>query len=183
MDEFRDAELMEMVKAGDYAAFDELYNRYAEPIRRFLFQMTWDADIAEDLLQDTFLSLYRARCRYQPTGKFSTFIFQIAKNHCLSAHRKTTSESRVEVNPFENIRSNPRIEPEVHLIEGYMQFRIRRAIARLSENQRTVFVLSHFEDMKYAEIAELLNIPVGTVKSRMHAAVTALKSQLQEDYP
>lgn len=192
MEESADDELMELVKVGNYAAFDELYNRYSKPLRRFLFQMTWDQDTAEDYLQETFLRLYRARDRYEPTGKFSTFIFQIAKNYCYSQCRKSKTRSeqvslaQQDCNgrkPFENIQANERIEPEVHLIEEYRMFRIRRAIASLSETQQTVFVLSHFEDMKYCEIAELLEIPVGTVKSRMHAAVNTLKTLLQEEYP
>lgn len=192
MEEQTDAELMELVKLGNNSAFDELYNRYSDRLRRFLFRMTWDQDTSEDYLQETFLRLYRTRERYQPTGKFSTFIFQIAKNYFLSQRRISKNHSE-EVSifqqngngqkPFENIRANERIEPEVHLIEGYRSFRIRQAIASLPETQHMVFVLSHFEDMKYAEIAELLEIPVGTVKSRMHAAVNALKTMLQEEFP
>jgi RNA polymerase sigma-70 factor, ECF subfamily len=191
MEELADAELMELVKVENYSAFDELYNRYSKPIRRFLFQMIWDQDTAEDYLQETFLRLYRARDRYEPTGKFSTFIFQIAKNYYLSQRRRSKGCSE-EVSlaqqdhngckPFENIHANERIEPEVHLIEEYRRFRIRQAIASLSDIQRMVFVLSHFEDMKYAEIAELLEIPIGTVKSRMHSAVNALRTFLQEEY-
>jgi RNA polymerase sigma-70 factor, ECF subfamily len=190
MEELADTELMELVKVGNYSAFDELYNRYSEPIRRFLFQMIWDQDTAEDYLQETFLRLYRARDRYEPTGKFSTFIFQIAKNYYLSQRRRLKACSE-EVSlaqqdhdgrkPFENIHANERIEPEVHLIEEYRLFRIRQAIASLSDIQQMVFVLSHFEDMKYSEIAELLEIPIGTVKSRMHSAVNALKTFLQEE--
>ncbi|MEN6357592.1 MAG: RNA polymerase sigma factor [Armatimonadota bacterium] len=190
MEVLTDAELMELVKTGDYCAFDELYNRYSEPIRRFLFQLTWDQDTAEDYLQETFLRLYRARDRYEPTGKFSTFIFQIAKNYYLSQRRKANSRSE-EISlahqnslgrkPFENIRANERIEPEVHLMEEYRRFRMRRAITMLPEGQKMVFTLSHFEGLKYVEIAELLEIPVGTVKSRMHAAVNTLKILLREE--
>jgi RNA polymerase sigma-70 factor (ECF subfamily) len=183
---------MELVKVGDYLAFDELYNRYSEPIRRFLFQLTWDQDTAEDYLQETFLRLYRTRDRYEPTGKFSTFIFQIAKNYYLSQRRKANNRSE-EISlahqdslgrkPFENIRANERIEPEVHLMEEYRKFRMRRAISMLPEGQKIVFTLSHFEGLKYIDIAELLEIPLGTVKSRMHTAVNALKILLQEEYP
>ena len=177
---------MELVKLGDYSAFDELYSRYSEPIRRFLFQMTWDNDLAEDFLQETFLRLYRTRHRYEPTGKFSTFLLQIAKNYYLTQRRTTRLHGEIvslvdSPAGFENIRANARIEPEVRLIEDYMQLRIRRAIAALTAAERMVFVLAHFEDRKYAEIAELLAIPVGTVKSRMHAAVNRLRNILRED--
>jgi len=188
MDQLSDAELMELVKGGDYGAFDELYNRYAPGLRRFLFSLTWDQDTAEDYLQETFLRLYRARNRYQLTGKFKTFIFRIAKNYYITRlrHDRNKNESGQQIysfnsDPFENIHANARIEPEVHLMEDYRRFRLRQAISALPEGQKLVFVLSHFEDMNYSEIAELLRIPVGTVKSRMHSAVNNLRTLLKEE--
>lgn len=192
MQQMSDAELMMLVKEGDYAAFDELYERYRTPVQRFLFSLTWDQDKAEDYLQEVFLRLYRARDRYEPSGKFSTYIFQIAKNYYLAQARKAGSrckelslsqEDRNGFRPFENLRVNARIEPEVHLLEEYRRLGIRRAISSLPEHQKLVFVMSHFEDMKYAEIAEVLGIAVGTVKSRMFAAVNTLRTLLKEDQP
>ncbi len=188
MDQLSDTELMGLVKDGDYAAFDELYNRYAPGLRRFLFSLTWDQDTAEDYLQETFLRLYRARNRYQPTGKFKTFVFRIAKNYYITKlrHDRNRNESEQQIysfdsDPFENIHANARIEPEVHLMEDYRRFRLRQAISTLPDGQKLVFVLSHFEDMNYSEIAELLRIPVGTVKSRMHSAVNNLRTLLKEE--
>jgi len=184
-----DTELMELVKDSDYAAFDELYGRYRAPIKRFLFSLTWDEDVAEDYLQEVFLRLFRARDRYQPTGKFSSYLYRIAKNYYLAQVRghKTGPEevsiAHQEPNgfrPFENLTANPKVEPEFHLIDGYRQWQIRRAIDSLPDGQKLVFVLSHFENLKYAEIAEALGIPVGTVKSRMFAAVNTLRSLLKE---
>lgn len=189
MQQLSDADLMMLVREGDYVAFDELYDRYRAPILRFLFSLTWDQDLAEDALQEVFLRLYRARDRYEPSGKFSTYIFQIAKNYYLAQARKAKAHSEVSLahedcsgfKPFENLRVNQRIEPEVHLLEEYRKHSIRRAIAALPERQKLVFVMSHLEDMKYAEIAEVLGIAVGTVKSRMFAAVNALRTMLKEE--
>lgn len=190
MQQLSDADLMMLVRDGDYAAFDELYDRYQGPIKRFLFTLTWDQDLAEDYLQEVFLRLYRARDRYEPSGKFSTYIFQIAKNYYLAQRRKARArcsdlslahEDRNGFRPFESLRVNARIEPEVHLLEAYRKHSIRRAISALPEHQKLVFVMSHFEDMKYTEIAEVLGIAVGTVKSRMFAAVNALRAMLRED--
>ena len=190
MQQLSDADLMMLVKDADYAAFDELYYRYRAPILRFLFSLTWDADLAEDYLQEVFLRLWRARDRYQPTGRFSTYLFQIAKNYYLAQARKARArseelslalEDRNGFRPFENLRVNERIEPEVHLLEEYRKLGIRRAIASLPENQKLVFVMSHLEDMRYAEIAEVLGIAVGTVKSRMFAAVSTLRTLLKEE--
>lgn len=187
MQSLTDAELMELVKQGDFSAFDELYTRYNNSIRRFLYSLTWDEDTAEDYLQEVFYRLYRARSRYQPTGKFSTYLFQIAKNFYLAQCRKQrkaqpevsfSQEDRNGFRPFENIRANARVEPEVHLMEEYQRFQLRRAINTLPDHQRLVFVMSHFEEMKYTEIAEVLDIPVGTVKSRMSKATNRLKALL-----
>ena len=189
MQQLSDAELMELVKTGDFAAFDELYSRYAQAIRRFLFSLTWDQDLAEDYLQEVFLRLYKARNRYQPTGKFSTYIFQIAKNYYTTQRRKQgrhnevrlTEEDHDGFRPWESIPINKRVEPEVHLLEEYQRFRIRRAIQALPERQKLVFVMSHLEDMKYERIAEVLRIPLGTVKSRLFNAVRSLRTLLEEE--
>lgn len=190
MQQLSDADLMMLVREGDYVAFDKLYDRYRAPIQRFLFSLTWDQDLAEDGLQEVFLRLFRARDRYEPTGKFSTYIFQIAKNYYLAQARRARArseevslahEDRNGFKPYENLRVNERIEPEVHLLDEYRKLNIRRAIAALPEHQKLVFVMSHFEDMKYAEIAEVLGIAVGTVKSRMFTAVNTLRTMLKED--
>jgi RNA polymerase sigma-70 factor (ECF subfamily) len=190
MQQLTDPELMMLVKDGDYTAFDELYNRYSGRVGRFLFSLTWDRDLAEDYLQEVFLRLWRARDRYEPTGRFATYLFQIAKNYYLAQAPKARARSeelslahvdRNGFRPFENLRVNERIEPEVHLLEEYRKLGIRRAIASLPERQKLVFVMSHFEDMKYADIAEVLGIAVGTVKSRMFAAVNTLRSMLKEE--
>ena len=189
MQELSDIELMERVKDADFTAFDELYNRYSNRIKKFLFSLTWDEDTAQDYLQEVFYRLYKNRVRYEPTGKFSTYIFQIAKNYYLTQRRKVAKKSEVSLSAedgngfrlFDNIRANARIEPEIHLIEKYHRWRIRKAIGSLPDRLKLVFVMSHFEDMKYSEIAEVLGIPIGTVKSRMFTATNMLKSLLEEE--
>lgn len=189
MEHLTDAKLMEMVKTGGFRAFDELYNRHARSIRRFLFSLTWDHDTAEDYLQEVFLRLYRARSRYEPTGEFSSYLFRIAKNYYLSQVRKKSRSKEVSLSiedrngfrPFDRIRANERIEPEVHLLEAYRKWGIRQAIQALPEKQKLVFVMSHLQEMRYEEIAAVLRIPVGTVKSRMFAAVSTLRTLLKEE--
>lgn len=186
MDHLSDIELMALVKQGDYLAFDQLYQRYRAQILRFLFSLTWNQEAAEDCLQEVFLQLYRARNRYEPTGKFSTYLFQIAKNCYLSHNRKKNNRARETPledasKPLKELRANERMEPEVYLFAEYRRWRIRRAIDSLPDHQKLVFVMSHLEGMKYAEIAEVLQLPLGTVKSRMNAALQALKLLLKED--
>lgn len=174
-----DAELMELVKTGDFRAFDELYARYAPGIRRFLFSLTWDDDAADDATQEVFCKLFKARNAYRPTGKLSQWLFRTAKNHFISRCRKERSNGQAPIQLYESIRANPKVEPDIHLLEQYRRHSIRRAVAALPPGQRLVFVMSEIEGMKYAEIAEMLSIPVGTVKSRMFAAVAALRQMLE----
>jgi RNA polymerase sigma-70 factor (ECF subfamily) len=187
MERLTDDRLMELVRGGDFAAFDELYNRYSGALRRFLFSLTWDQDTTEDYLQEVFVKLYRARDRYTPTGKLSNYLFRIAKNYYLSQCRKKcrlqevslSTEDRNGFRPFERLAVNERIEPEVHLMEEYRRWQMRQAIGSLPEKQKLVFVMSHFEEMRYEQIAEVLGVPVGTVKSRMFAAVQNLRAALK----
>lgn len=187
MSQLTDAELMELVKQGDYSAFDEIYNRYHKRIRNFLFSLTWDQDIAEDCLQEVFLGLFRVRDRFELRGKFSTYIFQIAKNRYLShcrrrkRHPDEASLDNEGSKAFENLRASERVEPEAHLIEDYRRWKIRQAIESLPEKQKLVFVMSHLEGMKYDEISEILGVPLGTIKSRMSAAVRTLREKIRGD--
>jgi RNA polymerase sigma-70 factor (ECF subfamily) len=191
MDELSDTELMLLVKEGDYRAFDRLYERYRGPVQRFLFALTWDAQAAEDGLQEVFVGLFRSRADYVPTAKLSTYLFRIARNYYLAQRRRRRSAQEVSLScpgrdgsdPFAGIRANEMVEPEIRLMQAYRRWRIRRAIQSLPEGQQLVFVMAHFEGMKYAEIADVLNVPVGTVKSRMFTAVRSLQTLLKEEIP
>ncbi len=192
IDQRSDKELMARVRDGDFAALDALYRRHQRAIRRFLMSLTWNEDTAEDYLQEVFCNLWKARGRYQPTGTFTTYLFQIAKNHYLSERRrqKRRSEIRRQAgalhdgrHPLADIPANRRVEPEARLLAGYRLFRIREAIGQLPEGQKLVFVLAHLEGMPYDTIARVLDIPVGTVKSRMSGAVRRLQGLLQEIKP
>jgi RNA polymerase sigma-70 factor (ECF subfamily) len=189
MDALSDTELMLLVKEGDFRAFDVLYARYRGPVSRFLFALTWDAQAAEDGLQEVFVGLFKARADYVPSAKLSTYLFRIARNYYLALRRKRRNLQEISLScpdkdgadPFAGIRANERVEPEIRLMQAYRRWRVRQAIQSLPESQQLVFVMAHFEDMKYAEIAEVLNIPVGTVKSRMFAAVRSLQARLKEE--
>lgn len=192
IEQLSDNKLMALVKDGDFAAFDALYHRHRKAIRRFLMSLTWNEDTAEDYLQEVFCNLWKARERYRPTGTFTTYLFQIAKNHYLSERRKQKRRSELRVqagapyygrHPLADIPANKRVEPEAHLLAGYRMFRMRQAIAQLPEGQKLVFVLAHLEGMPYNTIARVLDIPVGTVKSRMSSAVRRLQGLLQEIKP
>jgi RNA polymerase sigma-70 factor, ECF subfamily len=171
-----DIELMLRVQGGDVEAFRELFRRYHEPLRRYFAALLADRSLADDFVQETFLRLWLARSRYEPSGRFSTYLFQIGKHYWLNQRKKLYREVRVDA--MEEAAAWPALtasQPEAVLLRRYREARIRRAVAALPEHYRTVCELSQFEGMKYAEIALRLGIPLGTVKSRMAEAMRRLR--------
>jgi RNA polymerase sigma-70 factor, ECF subfamily len=177
-----DIELMLRVRDGDVAAFKALLVRYREPLRRFFAALIADPSQADDIVQEVFLRLWLSRQRYEPTGRFSTYLFQIGKHHWLNQRKKFRRELGEEAMD-QALRTIPLgvSQPETLLLQHDRYARIRRAIAALPERYRVVFEMSHLEEMKYAEVSQRLGIPIGTVKSRMAEAVRRLRQALGDE--
>jgi RNA polymerase sigma-70 factor, ECF subfamily len=181
-----DEELMLRVKKhDDHHEFTRLVRRWEEPIRRLCTRMTGDPHRGEDLKQDTFVRLFERRKDYQPTGRFSTFLWRVALNLCYDelrrqqrrhefVHLANTNDSAGE--PSEAIADIPGPDLRVaQLEEGEL---VRQAVLQLPEIYRTVIVLRHYQDLRLAKIAEILDIPEGTVNSRLAEALTRLSRTL-----
>jgi RNA polymerase sigma-70 factor, ECF subfamily len=174
-----DIELMLRVQSGELEAFQELLWRYREPLHRFFASLITDRSQADDYVQETFLRLWLARGRYQPTGKFSTYLFQIGKHYWLNQRKK--DRRALAIQPLDEALAWPGLtaaQPEAVLLQRYQAARLHRAVAALPEHYRQVFEMCHLEGLKYAEIGARLKIPVGTVKSRMAEAVRRLRRAL-----
>jgi len=177
-----DIDLMLRARNGDAAAFHELVQRYRLPLRRFFAALLVDRSLAEDYVQETFLRLWLARERYEPTGKFSTYVFQIGRHYWLKQRKKQRPEVNVDwLEDVGAVESLTVTQPEMVMLVRCRDARIRRAIQALPEHYRSVFTLSHFDGLTYAEVGVLLGIPVGTVKSRMAEAVRRLRQLLAPD--
>ena len=182
-----DEEAMWRVKQhDDHSEFARLVRRWEDPIRRLCARMTGDAHRGEDLKQETFLRLFEKRRDYQPMGRFSTFLWRIALNLCYDELRRRErrrevpgeSDGTKAVDALEELPSEipgPDMRAAT-LEEGEM---VRQAMLQLPEIYRSVIVLRHYEDMKLAKIAEVLEIPEGTVNSRMAEALTRLSRILE----
>ena len=189
-----DSELMLRFAGGDDDAFRQLATRYRRPLVNFFYRLTWDRFTAEDYAQEVFARIVRARSRYRPEAKFRTWLFRIAKNYWIDRYREqkaappmSSLDHPVADNDGRPVTltdtvegSSPRPEDEVRRKEILVA--VKTAVGRLPEEQRLVFVLSENQGLRYAEIAEVLEIPVGTVKSRMHAAVRRLRELLKDVY-
>lgn len=185
-----DAELMERFGAGDDQAFRDLVERHRRPLLNFFWRRCYDRALAEDCVQEVFLRLVRHRGKWRPDAKFTTYLYRIAENYWIDRYRSRKAKPPMASLSVRHSDDGPElgdaVEADVPGPEGMarnheLAERIEQAVARLTEAQRSVFVLAETTGMKYAEIGAVLDIPVGTVKSRMHAAVTRLRELLEED--
>lgn len=173
----------------DERAFAQLVRRWEGPIQRLCARMTGDVHRAEDLTQDAFLRVFSRRKDYQPTAKFSTWLWRIALNLCYDELRRRRrreefpleigggSGEDAEVLPVEVAGSD--MAPDEALAGSERGEWVRRALMQLPEAQRAVLVLRHYEDLKFREIAEVLELPEGTVKSRTADALVRMSRLLE----
>jgi RNA polymerase sigma-70 factor (ECF subfamily) len=168
----------------DSAAFAHLVRRWETPIQRLCGRMTGDIQRGEDLAQETFARLFAKRKEYQPTGKVSTYMWRIALNLCHDELRRRVrrGETSLDAEQLEpSISALPAYEaaPDTQLVDQERADMVRAALDRLPEGYRAVLVLRHYENLKFREIAEVLDIPEGTVKSRMAEALSQLTRYLK----
>ena len=172
-----DAALMLRVKAGDFAAFEELVNKYRQPVMNLVYRTLPDATEAEDLAQHVFLQVFKSAGRYEVASKFSTWLFTIARNLCLneirrrSRHRADSLDEPAFEDDSQPRRPAPDLKtfaPPESLLQSELEDKIEEALAALPENQRTAVLLCRGEDHSYEEIAEILGVSVSATKSLIH---------------
>jgi RNA polymerase sigma-70 factor (ECF subfamily) len=180
-----DVQLMLDVKAGDDASFNLLLQKYRTPLINFLFRMVRDSATAEDLAQEVFLRVYRARKQYSPSAKFTTWLFRIATNLALNSvrdnrHRQMDVSIDASVEDDEAPLQLPAREMRIdeHMIERDRAEFIRQAISSLPEKQRAAVLLHKYEEMDYAEIAKILECSESALKSLLFRAYETLRVQL-----
>jgi RNA polymerase sigma-70 factor (ECF subfamily) len=187
--EMTDHRLLEETKAGDGAAFAEIVRRYRNQITNYVYRMTNDYDAAVDLAQETFMRVYAAADRYQTTYAFSTYIYRIATNLAISELRRRKRRRLVSLTGFFQNQDSPGEATELELpdtnplqdvtvVEGERRTAVARAIATLPEKYRAPLVLRDVEERSYEEIACILQMSEGTVKSRINRARALLRDKL-----
>jgi len=185
-----DVQLMLDVKAGDEQSFALLLHRYRTPLVNFLYRMVRNREQAEDLAQEVFIRVYRARADYVPSAKFTTWLFRIATNLALNSIRDTRHQ-RMEVSldapvtvdseegderPLDVAEKNPNIEQ--HLVQEAQRDMIRHAIDKLPEKQRAAVLLHKYEDLDYGEISKILSCSESALKSLLFRAYETLRVEL-----
>ncbi|MBK8098420.1 MAG: RNA polymerase sigma factor [Planctomycetes bacterium] len=182
LDPDREPDLLVRYREGDPTAFRTLVDTYQDRMLQFFYRLCWDRDRSEDLVQDLFLKLMQGSRRYRPEGKLSTFVYRVATNLWIDAYRAARPRPAVysldQVVLPERDQSTDGRAPVEQVADDEEKVVLRRAMESLTEPHRLVFELAVYQERPYAEVAELLGIPVGTVKSRMHNTVLVLKEKL-----
>ncbi len=182
-----DEQTMWRVKMQDDSqAFARLVSRWESPIQRLCARMTGDPDRARDLCQEVFVRVFTRRAAWEPTGRFSTFLWRIALNLCHDELRKIKRRGESSLDGADEVGAVDEAmftaetpAPDIQADASERGELVRRAIMKLDPLYREVVVLRHYEQLKFHEIAEALGIPEGTVKSRMAEALTQLRKFLK----
>lgn len=184
-----DQEVVAQARAGRETAYRELIGRYERPVFSIIYRLVRDRELAEDLAQDTFIKVLNALDRYDPKQKFSSWIFKIAHNTAIDRLRKREVDT-LSLDGSPNARTADDVEatrivvasteesPEEYAASREIGTEIERALARLRPEYRTAIMLWHIEDRPYEEIAEIMEIPLGTVKTFIHRARNELRKHL-----
>jgi len=179
-----DAELMLRVKEGDGASFTILLEKHRLPVIHFLYRMVQNQAVAEELAQEVFLRVYRSRESYEPTAKFTTWLFRIATHLALNSLRdgkhRRLEEHLDDDSPETPVRqvSDQRPTVEQRMLHQSRLEEIRRAVATLPEKQRAAVLMHKYEEMEYSQIAKVLNCSESAIKSLLFRAYETLRARL-----
>ena len=181
-----DAELVKRVQAGDKAAFDILVQKYQHKVVNLINRFVSDQTECYDIAQDAFIKAYRAIGNFRGDSQFYTWLYRIAantaKNHLASRARKSPSYS-VDINDAEHYEGESRLKeyttPENLLLTDEIERTVFRAIEELPDDLKSAIMLREIEGLSYEEIAEVMDCPIGTVRSRIFRARDAIDRELR----
>jgi len=187
--ELTDADVMLRVKAGDDSAFDYLVQKYRRPIINFMYRMAHNTATAEDLAQEVFLRVYRSRANYEPSAKFTTWLYRIATNLGVNYARDTRhqrpentvnlDEADTETGQAPDLADKtPNVEEEILRRERLVA--IKQKIEALPERQKMAVLMHKYQQMDYRQIAEVLKLSESATKSLLFRAYETLRAELKE---
>ncbi len=185
-----DEELMHEFQVGTVEAFDIIVDRFSGRLLNFLGRFVRDRQVCEDLLQETFVRIYRNRYSYQPVAKLSTWIFTIAGNLARSEFRRNkrwnmlsiTPKSRDDESEYDRPLESRGISPDIEANDSFLDAYIQQALSSIPVNFRELIVFRDVQQLSYDEIAEITGLPMGTVKSRINRGRTKLQKLLKNVY-
>jgi RNA polymerase sigma-70 factor (ECF subfamily) len=173
---------------GNTAAFGVLVRRYQERLYHSVYRLVENSEDAQDVVQEAFLNAYQSLDRFKGDSLFFTWLYRIAVNTAISFKRKHRVMVRMEMRSngeqeIEPLDPSAASRPEHALEQAEQETRVRQALARLSPEHRTVLVMKDMEGHKYETMAEVLQVPIGTIRSRLHRARLELRELLEKSEP
>jgi RNA polymerase sigma-70 factor (ECF subfamily) len=177
-----DAELFDRFAAGDETAFREIVSQYKDSLYAFLRYFLNRQDLVDDVFQETFLQLFTSRESFDTSRSLRPWLFTIAANKAKDALRKQqrtaaipigtiTASQELSFDDVLNVLTSDTTTPYDKLQKGEIAAQVRKIVANMPENLREILVLAYFNKFSYKQMAQILSIPIGTVKSRLHTAV------------
>lgn len=178
--------LVDRFCSGDVRAFQDIVERYKKKVYYLAYDITGDHHDAEDISQEVFIKVFRSLKNFRRDAKMSSWLYQITVNTSIDSLRKSSSKSKklVDQPDLENLpkaqpeTGNAANNPEQSVESAMIQKRISQALQNITPRERTVFVMRHYNGLKMNEIAEILNLSVGTVKSLLFRAIKKLRKDL-----
>jgi RNA polymerase sigma-70 factor (ECF subfamily) len=179
-----DEELVEACQAGESSAFDLLVARWEDRIRGACYRFLGSEEEARDVAQEAFLKAYRAIGGFKREARFSSWLYQIATNLCRDRLRRRRTRATVSLEEMEETGgaiAETRPGADQRLLQDDLARVVRRAIEALAEEQREVLILKEYEGLTFLEIAQALDVPVSTVKTRLYRGLAQLRQRLERE--
>ena len=181
MKHLSDQELMRIVQGGDFSPASEIYDRYSARIYNFAFRFLKNAEAAEDATQEVFVKMMKHANQFQGDAKLSTWLFSITANWCRDYLRKADNKAKEAEDVLVTLPAPNELGPEKTLQQREDAARIQRALQALTPEQREAILLSRYQGLSYAEIAQIAGCSEGAVKTRVFRAMETLKKALAGD--
>lgn len=181
MKHLSDQELMRIVQAGDHSPASEIYDRYAGRIYNFALRFLKNPEAAEDAMQEVFVKMIRHANQFQGDAKLSTWLFSITANWCRDFLRKADNKVKETEEVLIALPAPAELLPDRNLERRQDELRVQRALQALTPEQREAILLSRYQGLSYAEIAQIAGCSEGAVKTRVFRAMETLKKLLTVD--
>ena len=181
MKNLSDQELMRIVQGGDYSPASEIYDRYSARIYNFAFRFLKNSEAAEDATQEVFVKMMKHANQFHGDAKLSTWLFSITANWCRDYLRKADNKAKEAEDVLISLPAPSELSPERNLERREDELRVQRALSALTPEQREAILLSRYQGLSYAEIAQIAGCSEGAVKTRVFRAMETLKKALTGD--
>ncbi|KXH81698.1 RNA polymerase sigma factor [Sporosarcina sp. HYO08] len=172
-----ESEWIQQVLAGNKQAYAFIIDKYKNPLYGTILRMTQHPQDAQDLVQEAFIKVYEQLHQYDATGSFSSWLYRVAINHCMDEFRKKRYQMKqVEVEESSIVNTN---HPEVIFLQKEKKRQLERLIATLPEDERIIILLRYVNELGYIEISELVDVPLSTVRNKLHRAKKKMRATVK----